>query len=227
MFIHPSEMKFFLAFLHVSQGFLSYSAPSQPTFFALDLGAILLRCLAETAIVFIYLASKASDEEFGSFVQYAEGKEKLLMLHLQERFKDERAPDGRRADDIADELGGGFAPELLEIELHNWTKKNMRELANAGEVPDLYQLIFDPTSAYVHGNWHSLRSVNLKRSAQILHRHYRVPSLKDPPGQLNTAFAAEKLFLRCLEVAQKTLDYPELHRPFVTIPLPLLSGKPT
>jgi hypothetical protein len=86
-----------------------------------DIGGIILRCLAESVIIFAYLSKKASKEEMQKFIQYADGKEKLRLLHLQDTYPDDSSI-GRSASDVARGLGGGFGIEIIDIDLANWTK---------------------------------------------------------------------------------------------------------
>jgi len=57
-----------------------------PFLWARDLSGIVLRPLADTAITFAYLAKAGTLEDFKRFVEYGEGQQKLLMLHLQDNY---------------------------------------------------------------------------------------------------------------------------------------------
>ena len=104
---------------------------SNPFFWNRDLSGILLRCLGETTIIFFYFVKKGTDEEYKNFHDYALGKEKLLMLHLQDTLDEQTSLEGKTIDNISKDLGGGFSAEILDIHLKDWTKKNIRDLASA------------------------------------------------------------------------------------------------
>ena len=54
----------------------------------------------------------------------------------------------------------------------------------------------------------SLKSSNLIRCAEPLHRWHRLPTYAEPPFFVNTAIAAQELYARCLDLAVKVLGYP-------------------
>ena len=179
----------------------------------------MLRCLTDTAITFVYLAKHGTEQEFMDFKRYGEGKEKLLMLHLQETYPKEKSLEGKSAIEIADDLGSGFLPELIDIDLDNWTKKSARELAIAAEMEQFYRLVYDPTSSDVHGTWVSLKHSNLSRCIQPLHRFHRLPSYTEPPLYLNTLSAVQDIYEHCLDVATNQLGYPKPTERLKAIPI--------
>ncbi|HDH43931.1 MAG TPA: hypothetical protein ENG66_00785 [Thermococcus sp.] len=101
---------------------------SDPNLWARDVAGIMLRCLADTAITFVYLAKCGTKADFDDFRAYGEGQEKLLMLHLQDNYPEAKSLEGRTAEAISEGLGG-FNVELINIELGSWAKKNTRKLA--------------------------------------------------------------------------------------------------
>jgi hypothetical protein len=197
---------------------------ADPNLWARDIAGIMLRCLVDTAVTFAYLVSAGTDQEFSDFIRYGEGKEKLLMLHLQETYPDRESLEGKDATRIAEELGGGFAPELIDIELDNWTKKSARDLAIAAGLEEFYRLVYDPTSPDVHGTWMSLKRSNLSRCAEPLHRFHRLPSYMEPPLHANTIIAAQRIYQRCVAVAVAKLGFPTPSQEMEEIVGPRSSG---
>jgi hypothetical protein len=189
-----------------------------PRLWARDISGIMLRCFADTAITFSYLVTQGTEQEFADFKRYGEGKEKLLMLHLQETYPGRTSLDDRTADEIATDLGGGLSPEMIDIELNNWTKKTARELAIAAGMEQFYRLVYDPTSSDVHGTWVSLKHSNLSWCAQPLHRFHRLPSYTEPPLYVGTIVAIQEMYRQCIDTAVKVLDYPSMDQPLDVIP---------
>jgi hypothetical protein len=177
-----------------------------PFLWARDVSGIMLRPLAETAITFSYLAKSGTPEEFQKFIEYGEGQQKLLMLHLQDNYSDQKSLDGLSSKQVAE--GIEMWPEMVEIELGSWSKKDARRLAREAGLEDLYRLVFTPASGDLHGSWVSLKSSNLVRCAEPLHRWHRLPTYTEPPLFLNTATAAQELYVRCRNEAVKVLGYP-------------------
>jgi hypothetical protein len=177
-----------------------------PFLWARDVSGIMLRPLAETAITFLYLAKVGTAEDFRQFIEYGEGQQKLLMLHLQDNYPQERSLDGLSPEQLASEID--IWPEMVEIELGSWSKKDARRLAREAGMEDLYRLVFAPASGDLHGSWVSLKSSNLVRCAEPLHRWHRLPTYAEPPFFVNTAIAAQELYTRCRDLAVKALGYP-------------------
>ena len=182
-----------------------------------DLGGIMLRCMAGTAITFGYLAKCADENMFHRFQEYGEGQEKLLMLHLQDNHPEATSLEGRDAASIAEELGG-FSVELIDIELGHWAKKDERKLAIAAGMEDIYRLVFSPASGDVHGSWVSLKKSNLCVCVEPLHRFHRLPSYMVPPAYLNTVIAAQVILNQCLQIGIDVLGYPALDCEILDIP---------
>ncbi len=153
---------------------------SDPNLWARDVGAIILRCLADSAITFGYLVVKGTSEDFIHFIEYGEGQQKLLMLHLQDNYPEDRSLDGLTAEELS-ESQGRFTPELIDIELGHWSKKDARRLAKEAGMERLYRLVYNPASGDVHGTWFALKGSNLTHCAEPLHRFHRPPLIFGAP----------------------------------------------
>jgi len=197
---------------------LYISFASNPFFWNRDLSGILLRCLGETTIVFFYLVSKGTQEEFIQFKNYAQGKEKLLMLHLQDNLDSPITIEGKTIDDIAKSIGGGFTAEIMDIDLKGWTKKNILEMAREVKLENIHRWVIDPSSAELHGSWTSIRKSNLVVCSQILHRFHMVPKFYEPPIYLLSLFVAENIYMRCQKFGIEQLGFPEPDEQLKEIP---------
>jgi hypothetical protein len=178
-----------------------------PYLWARDVSGIFLRCLTDTSILFVYLIKKGTDKDFKDFIQYGEGQQKLLMLHLQDSYPDEKSPEGLSTEEIGEGLG--FMPELIDVELGNWAKKDTRKLAKEAGMERQYRLVYSPTSSDLHGTWMSLKNSNLVYCNEPLHRFHRLPSFAEPPFYLNIAFTAIELYEFSRDTAIRYQRYPE------------------
>lgn len=179
-----------------------------PVLWARDTAGILLRCFVETAITFIYLASRGSDEEVQRFREYGESQQKLLMLHLQDSYPSSVSLEGRTAEEISNELGA-FNAEILQIELGHWAKKDIRRLAQETGLDRWYRLVFSPTSADVHGTWVSLKHSNLCVCGEPLHRYHLMPTYAEPPLYVPTLVAAQEILSQVHGSGVASLAYPD------------------
>ena len=183
---------------------------ASPQLWRRDNAAIFIRCIADTAISFSYLCKKGTDKEFKSFKAYGEGKEKLLMLHLQDTYPESRSFEGMSFEDIAKERRWGFTPELMDIELSNWTEKSVRTLAGECGLEDVYKLVYDPASADLHGTWISLEKTNFFRCIQPLHRFHRLPGYIEPPIAVNALTVVQDLYFRAQKIGREILRFPAM-----------------
>lgn len=189
-----------------------------PNLWARDIAGVLLRCLTDTAITFVYLVKCGSDEEFERFKKYGEGQEKLLLLHLQDSYPNDKSLEGRDIESISEEIGW-LAPELMDIELGHWNKKDTRKLAREAGMEKYYRLVHTPASSDIHGSWMSLKHSNLCHCNEPLHRFHRLPTYLEPPLFLETMVVAQELFRECLQTGIEKLAYPPLDDPLEpTIP---------
>ena len=183
-----------------------------------DLGRILLRCLSDTVITFCYLILKNDDVLFASFVEYGRGKEKLLLLHLQDTHPKEVAPSGETPDILLDQLGGGMSPAFIDINLGDWKDVSARDMAKTCGLLDIYRLIYDPTSSDIHGTWTSIKNVNLTYCANPLHRLHRVPQVEQPPFFLQPLEVTTTLVERAINFAQKHWSFPTMKGELMRLP---------
>jgi hypothetical protein len=181
---------------------------SDPFLWCRDICGIILRCIGETAIVYYYLVKNGTAGDFRSFREYALGKEKLLMLHMQDDLDVTSSLEGKSVDDISYELGGNFATELLKIDLKGWTKKNIRDLAQEAGLDKIYKWVVDPSNAEIHGSWSSIRKSNLVVCSQILHRFHKVPKYYEPPMYLAPIYVATQIYNMCQKLAISEIGCP-------------------
>jgi hypothetical protein len=178
-----------------------------PFLWARDVGSIFLRCLADTAITFIYLAKKGTADDFTRFIEYGEGQLKLLMLHLQDNHPGRRSPEGASIEDL--EASFSTMPEFIDIELGHWAGKDARRMAADVGMERLYRLVFTPASSDVHGTWLALRKSHLTYCDEPLHRFHRLPDLTEPPFFVSVVDTARELYEECRSAAATTLSYPQ------------------
>lgn len=191
---------------------------SNPSLWNRDFSGIMLRCLGETTIIFFYLITQGTDQEFLAFKNYALGKEKLLMLHLQDNLSEETSLEGKSIDDIAQEIGGSFNAEITDIDLKDWTKKSIWQMAHEVRLENIYRWVIDPSSSEIHGSWSSIRKSNLVVCSQILHRFHMVPKYYEPPIYLLSLFVAQQIYLRSQQLGIEKLNFPEPDTPLKDIP---------
>ncbi len=136
-------------FSRIVRLYISFAA--NPFLWNRDLSGLMLRCIGETTILFFYFANNATDDEFRSFKNYSQGKDKLLMLHLQDTLSYGKSLDGKNIDQIAQDIGGGLVAEMMPIDLKGWTTKSIRDLALEIGLGRIYLWVIDPCSSELQG----------------------------------------------------------------------------
>ena len=189
---------------------LAGSIYENPFLWSFDLSRIMLRCLSDTTITFCYLILKNDDNLFNSFIEYGKGKEKLLLLHLQDTHPDKVAPSGETSDALTDQLGGGISPAFVDINLGGWIDVSARDMAKVCDLLDIYRIIYDPTSSDVHGTWTSIKNINLTYCGNPLHRFHRMPQTEQPPLFFQPLEITMSLLNRAITFAQKHWNFPEM-----------------
>ncbi|MFO8050213.1 MAG: DUF5677 domain-containing protein [Thermoplasmatota archaeon] len=181
-----------------------------PDLWAIDISRILLRCISDTLITYCYLIMKNENELYSNFIEYGKGKEKLLLLHLQDTHPSGDTPLGEKIETLAASLGGGMSPEFINVNIGDWIDKSIRTMAQETDLMEIYRLIYDPTSSDIHGTWTSVKNVNLTYCYNPLHRFHRLPQVNPPPLFLNPTIIASKLILVAIQRSQEILSFPKL-----------------
>jgi len=192
---------------------------TNPLLWSYDLSRILLRCLSDTTITYCYLIDKNDSQLFQSFIEYGKGKEKLLLLHLQDTHPGTRTVTGESIDKLASNIGGGFSPELIDINLGDWKDVSARDMAKECNLMEIYRIIYDPTSSDIHGTWTSIKNTNLTYCMNPLHRYHRLPQLGDPPIFLQPVQIAIDLVKIAINTSIEKLGFPNLEKSLINLPL--------
>jgi hypothetical protein len=182
-----------------------------------DLSRIFLRCLADTCIVLCFLLHRNDDKLYKDFIKYGKGQEKLLMLHLQDTHIDGIGPSGETVEQLANELGGGIMPELIDIDLAGWTKTSTREMAAQCDLLRIFHLIYTPTSSDVHGTWTSIKNVNLTYCVNPLHRFHRIPQKLEVPLFLTPLILANDMWKAVIIFCENKYSFPRFDKEFKDI----------
>ncbi len=182
---------------------------NNPQLWAIDMSNILLRCLTDTIFILCYLLKQNDDKLFQKFIDYGRGKEKLLLLHLQDNYHSEITTGVEDIEKLEIELGGPFFVEFLNVNFGNWIDKSARDMAFDCGFEMEYRLIYNPTSEDVHGSWFSIRKANLIRCINPLHRFHRLPQKSPPPIFLNPLFLANELVEKMIQYCIKYYNFPD------------------
>ncbi len=167
-------------------------------------GRHLLRSLAEVLITLAYLVVKDEPELWQTYRAYGTGQAKLAFLKLVESERKDlpKHVDLSVLESLANE---DMWQEFVPIDFGNWTRLNVRKMAEASGIKDVYDAYYVWPSGYVHGHWAAVRDSVFDICANPLHRFHRIPrpARVDMP---DVCFDAIDLMNRTLDLVDKA--YP-------------------
>ena len=186
-----------------------------------EFSAPLLRSLVEILInlAWLAIAEKTDGAIYAKFKDFGRGHAKLMKLHLEEAA--DRIPAGSETledlvESIADEVNAEVTEELQDISLEaTFSGKDLRKMALAAGVEDLYRLALAPMSSITHSEWPALARYALEYCRNPLHRLHRVPRQSLAPSVRPTAGRTAVFLAEQLLDAYKAA-FPEYHQGAVT-----------
>lgn len=176
----------------------------------LDTSNIILRCLTDTVFNLCYLVKQNDINLYQDFISYGEGKEKLLMLQLQDNYPDLISTGTENISKLESEIGESFFIEIMEMNFGNWTQKSIRDMALECGFKMEYSLIYNPASEDVHGSWYSVRKMNLFPCANILHGFHRLPQYRDPIQIINPHILSTRLMKKLINFCIDNYNFPKM-----------------
>jgi hypothetical protein len=164
-----------------------------------ELGQPLLRSMVESAITLAWLIRKGQPEDYTRFVLYGLGQEKLALEHLKAAQPEPGAYlEQRRQQELyvrGDCLEGQRVSWLTSVDVSTgWA--NLRELAEQAGMIDLYNSVYGPTSAQVHGSWNAVARTAMRYCLNPLHRLHLVPDIETTRMDLTTVVTALRILER-------------------------------
>ena len=71
-----------------------------------------------------------------------------------------------------------------------------------------FRLIYQPASSDIHGDWSSIRNVNLTRCMNPLHRFHRIPQRLEPSLFITPLSIAVEIVVSAIEFCEKHYGFP-------------------
>lgn len=136
-------------------------------------GRIILRSIMEAFVTLHYLSVKDDKKLWLQYRSYGSGQVKLAFLkNLREKDVPEFV-DLALMEHLANE---DMWMEFQDIELGNWADLNLRKMAEAGGIKNVYDKYYDWSSGYAHGQWICVRETVFVNCLNSLHRFHRIPA---------------------------------------------------
>ena len=157
------------------QASLTCALVSHPLMWVPHVSFVLLRCMAETRIGIEWLARFGSSGDFGKFVEYGLGQDKLLAEHLKAAPDADSPANAELIQRFEQDISSERYPQLLNVDVGDWWPKSVRAMADDCDYGPVFALKYQPFGSYVHGTWNVLPKYNLVRCHNSLHAFHYVP----------------------------------------------------
>jgi hypothetical protein len=199
----------------VLTGSLSYALKIYEEIITKDLGESILgrhgsRTIIELIIILKYLIKEESNKPdiWSEYKQYGIGKYKLILLKSREK-RDEKEKSHfcePLIDILVNELGW---EEYQDVDLKYFDKTGIREKSIEVGEKDLYDILYDYDSNYVHGLWGAVRESSLLTCDNPNHKYHSVPDIFNCQKQSSVLYDSEKCFMKLLRIYHVNYAFPE------------------
>lgn len=161
---------------------LTVSILGNPVLWRVDHGQITLRAMMDSLINMIWMIENEDKEIYSKYKVYGSGKQKLLMLHLENLIA--KSPSDSLKSyikGIRDKINDEMFEEFIPINVGNWNGQDIRKNAIDVGMKDFYNQKYSPASAQVHGDWSALKEANLFKCQNPLHLEHWLPNFAVRP----------------------------------------------
>lgn len=138
---------------------------------------LLLRSIVEAHINLRYLKVKDDRTVWFQFRNFGNAQAKLALLKYLD-YKEK--PDYVDIDQLYAFANQDLWLEFQEINLGNWAKKTLREIAVEAGLKDTYDQHYQLLSMTAHAHWPGIREVNFTVCLNPLHRLHLIPEAPKP-----------------------------------------------
>jgi hypothetical protein len=138
---------------------------------------LLLRSVVEAHINLRYLKNKDDKTIWLQFRNYGNAQAKLSLLKYLD-YDDK--PDYVDLDQLFSFANQDMWIEYQDIDLGNWSKKTLRDIAIDAKLKDIYDQHYQILSITAHAHWTGLRDVNFNVCLNPLHRLHLIPDAPKP-----------------------------------------------
>ncbi|MBF8267937.1 MAG: hypothetical protein HW388_1445 [Dehalococcoidia bacterium] len=167
-------------------------------------GRLILRSMVEVVITLKFLAYRDEALLWAQYRNYGVGQSKLAFL---KNLTQESLPQFLSLEDLERYANEDYWQEYQSIDLGSWAGTSVYKMSQECGEKELYDQIYDWTSAYVHGNWGAVRDTIFDLCLNPLHRLHRIPSVPRM-NMPNVLSDVQRLVNQALDILNKL--YPGL-----------------
>lgn len=150
----------------------------EPNLWTPQVSGVFYRLMADMKILVRWLAQRNDPALFQRFKEYSLGKQKLFKLHIEELPIAQQPMGQQLIEVLGDSIDEEIWEEFVSIDVGSlFEKMDTRKMAQEAGLKDFYDLVYQPYSADVHGEWVVLKTFYLQHCMNPLHLYHRVPRL--------------------------------------------------
>ncbi len=168
-----------------------------------------VRTISEVFIMLKYLLKHEAGNAniWREYKHYGISKLKLILLKAREKA-------GGRCSHFAEPIidayvNEGVWEEFIDIDLKYFDKQNIRaKSADVGE-KDLYDIMYDYDSGFVHGLWGAVRESSMLACDNPTHKFHSIPDIHNSQKLPSVINDAENIILRLMKVFSDNYPLPD------------------
>jgi hypothetical protein len=199
----------------VLSGSLCYALKIFEEIISKDLGNSILgrhglRTIIEMLIIIKYLIKNEINHPniWKEYKQYGIGKFKLILLKSREKKDREKLSHFNEAfiDILVNE---NTWEEFQDIDLKYFDRIGIREKCIEIDEKELYDILYDYDSSYVHGLWGAIRESSILACNNPNHLFHSIPDIFNAQKQADIIFDTEIIFLKLLSIFNSQYFFPK------------------
>lgn len=170
-----------------------------------------IRTIIELYIILKYLIKGESNNAtiWDEYIQYGIGKYKLILLKSREKQDDEKSKS-HFTEVIADLLVNELLwEEFQDVDFKYFDKQGIREKSQAVGEKDLYDVLYDYDSGYVHGLWGAIRESSMLNCDNPNHGYHIVPDIHNSQNQKSVLPDMNKYFKELINLYHSNYQLPD------------------
>jgi hypothetical protein len=217
--IFENEISDTIAGLAARQASLAIEFARNPGAWTHHLAPLVMRAMIDVHITLAWILGDPGPRS-KDYIRYGLGQEKLFLEFLkQER---DQIPEGEFDGSIDDVIEGRrawltsqLAEWAIDINLGSWSGKSARDMALEADLESLYKFAYMPFSGAAHSMWHFVGVFNVVPCENPLHKHHRLPIVRDAEPEPDYLYRSSKYVSRTYRLLSEKLGLA------VDLPLPV------
>lgn len=177
---------------------------------------LILRSMTDAHITLAWILCEPKDRA-KKYILYGLGQTKLLIEHLKKSLDEQ--PNYEQVKKMIEVkemwLNSQRQDILIEVNVGSWSEISTREMAIDADCESIYHFAYVPFSGVAHNMWQHISFYNLEICRNPLHKYHKVPTITNPPLNIDFLYRSTKYVDRSFGLFDKVFNIK------VETPMPL------